>query len=157
MEKSRFLLHLALYESAYATTARAVETAVSKIPECRDQLQIGPRTRVRVDGASGFWKIMAALTFLGLKWIYRCRRGSRGRTRARGGSLPRPHLDPRQEAAPALWVTSSAPLRSLSSSWRKNNHRKVSSNSDNIFRSKFLKQKDSKNRKLALGIFLQNA
>ena len=33
MEKSRSSLHLALYESAYATTARVVETAVSKIPE----------------------------------------------------------------------------------------------------------------------------
>ena len=74
--------------------------------------------------------------------------------RARGGSLPWPHLDPRQEAAPALWVASGAPLRSLSSSWRKNNPRKVSSNSENIPRSKFLKQKDSKNRELALGILV---
>ena len=72
--------------------------------------------------------------------------------RVRGGSLPRPHLDPWQEAAPTLWVASSAPLQSLSSSWHKNNPHKVSPNSENIYRSKFLKQKDSKNRELALGI-----
>ena len=41
--------------------------------ECRDQLQIGPRTRVFGDSASGssFGKIMAASTFLGQKAIYR--------------------------------------------------------------------------------------
>ena len=75
-----------------------------------------------------------------------------GHPQGRGGLLPRPHLEPWQEAVPALWVASSAPLRSLSSSWRKNNPRKILSNSVNISRSKFLKQKDSKNRELALGI-----
>ena len=41
--------------------------SISTPAECRDQLQIGPRTRVFGDGASGssFWKIMAASTFLG--------------------------------------------------------------------------------------------
>ena len=36
--------------------------------DCRDQLQMGSRTRVRDDGASrsSFWKIVASLTFLGL-------------------------------------------------------------------------------------------
>ena len=41
--------------------------SISPPAECRDQLQMGPRTSVRVDGASGssFWKIMTAFTFLG--------------------------------------------------------------------------------------------
>ena len=69
-----------------------------------------------------------------------------------GGSHPRPRVGPRQEAVPALSVASGAPLRTPSSSWRKNNPRKFRSNSENISRSKFLKQKDSKNRELALGI-----
>ena len=53
--------------------------SISPPAECRDQLQMGPRTRVRDDGALGssFWKIMAALTFLGLKAIYRRRRAAR--------------------------------------------------------------------------------
>ena len=43
--------------------------SVSPPAECRDQLQMGPRTRVRDDGTSGssFWKIMAALMFLGFR------------------------------------------------------------------------------------------
>ena len=38
----------------------------SPLAECRNQLHIGPRTRVFGDGASGlsFWKIMAALSVL---------------------------------------------------------------------------------------------
>ena len=41
--------------------------SISPPAECRDQLQIGPQTRVFGDGASGssFWKIMAASIFLG--------------------------------------------------------------------------------------------
>ena len=47
--------------------------SISPPEECRDQPQMGPRTRVRDDSVLGlsFWKIMAALTFLGLKAIYR--------------------------------------------------------------------------------------
>ena len=53
--------------------------SISPPTECRDQLQMGPLTRVRVDGASGssLWKIMAASTFLGLKAIYSRRRAER--------------------------------------------------------------------------------
>ena len=53
---------------------------------------------------------------------------------------------PRQQAAYALWVASEAALRTPSSSWRENNPRKFSSNSENISRSKFLKQNNSKTR-----------
>ena len=82
--------------------------------ECRDLLQILPRTRVRDDGTSGssFCKIMAALTFLGLKEIYRRRRATRRDPTGRGGPHPRVHLDLRQVAAPALWASPLAPLRS---------------------------------------------
>ena len=38
---NRSSLHLALYESAYATTAKVVETAVSKIPEVRFKIPTG--------------------------------------------------------------------------------------------------------------------
>ena len=64
-------------------------------------------------------------------------------------TLPR---SPYTRVGPALWVASQAAPRNPSSSWRKNNPRKFWSNSKNISRSKFLKQKDSKNRELALGI-----
>ena len=48
-------------------TMKSPPGSISPPAECRDQLQIGPRTRVFGDGASGssFWKIMAASTFLG--------------------------------------------------------------------------------------------
>ena len=60
----------------------AMKSPPGSIPpsaKCRDQLQMGPRTRFRDDGAPGssFWKIMAALAFLGLKAIYRRRRAAR--------------------------------------------------------------------------------
>ena len=135
-------------------TMKSPPGSISPPTDCRDQLQIGPRTRVFGDGASGssFWKIMGASMLLGQKAIYWRRRGSRRCPRGRGGSHPRPRVGPRQEAVPALRVASGAPLRTLSSSWRKNNLRKFWSNSANISRSKFLKQKDSKNRELAPGI-----
>ena len=62
---------------------------ISPPAECRDQLQIGPRTRVFGDGVSGssFWKIMAALSVLGQKGFYRRRRGPR---RPLGGPPGRP-------------------------------------------------------------------
>ena len=62
--------------------------SISPPAECRDQLQIGPRTRVFGDGASGssFWKIMAALLVLGQEGFNRRRRGPRRRPGARGGS-----------------------------------------------------------------------
>ena len=108
--------------------------------ECRDQLQIGPRTRVRDDGASGssFWKIMAALSVLGQKGFYRHRRGPRRCPGGRGGPHP--------------WVHPPALLRIGTSSWRIKNPQKFPARSENISRSKFLKQKDSKNSELALGI-----
>ena len=74
--------------------------------ECRDQLQIGPRTRVFGDSASGssFWKIMAALSVLGQKEFYRHRRGPRRRPGGRGGSHPRLQVGPWQGAVPGPWV-----------------------------------------------------
>ena len=53
--------------------------SIYPLAECRDKLQIGPRTRVFGDGTSGssFWKIMAALSVLGQKGFYRRRRGPR--------------------------------------------------------------------------------
>ena len=82
--------------------------SISPPAECRDQLQMGPRTRVRNDGASGssFWKIMA--TFLGLKAIIGVG-GPQGETpRAgagptHGSTLTRgrwPHLP----CGPPLWL-----------------------------------------------------
>ena len=80
--------------------------SISPPTECRDQLQIGPRTMVFGDDTSGssFWKIMAAPSVLGQKALYRRRRGPRGRPKSRGGSHPRVQVGPRQQAAPALWV-----------------------------------------------------
>ena len=53
--------------------------SISPPAECRDQLQIGPRTRVFDDGASGssFWKIMVALSVLGQEGFHRRWRGPR--------------------------------------------------------------------------------
>ena len=86
--------------------------SISPPAECRDQLQIEPRTRVFGDGASGssFWKIMAALSVLGQKGFYRRRRGPRGRPRSRGGSHPRVQVGPRARVAPTLWVAPRAAL-----------------------------------------------
>ena len=113
--------------------------SISPPAECRDQLQIGPRTRVFGDGASGssFWKIMAALTFLGQKAIYRRRRGARGCPTGRAGSHPRVALGPLQGAAPGLWVPPQAARWSPGAFRRVRILRKFSSNSENIFRSKF--------------------
>ena len=88
--------------------------SISPPAECRDQLQIGPRTRVFGDGASGssFSKIMAASTFLGQIAIYRRQRASRRGPRGRGG----PH--PRQGGAPALWASPPALLWTGTSSWQ---------------------------------------
>ena len=129
--------------------------SISPPAECRDQLQMGPRTRVRDDGASGssFWKIMAASMFLGLLGIYRRRREPRWGPRSRGGPHPPAKGGPRQEAAPALWDSSRAALLTRSSSWRIKNLRKFPVQSENISRSNFLEQKHDKNRELALGIF----
>ena len=69
-----------------------------------------------------------------------------------GGPHPPAKGGPRQEAAPALWDSSRAALLTRSSSWRIINLRKFPVQSENISRSKFVKQKDSKNRELALGI-----
>ena len=44
--KNRTSLHLALYESAYATTAKVVETVVSKIPEVGFKIPTGHVERV---------------------------------------------------------------------------------------------------------------
>ena len=128
--------------------------SISPPAECWDQLQIRPRTRVFGDGASGssFWKIMAALSVFGQKGFYRRRRASRRGPRGRGGPHPRVHLDPRQGGAPALWASPPALLRTGTSSWQIKIPRKFPVQSENISRSKFLKQKDSKNRELALGI-----
>ena len=115
--------------------------SISPPAECRDQLQMGHRTRARDDGASGssFSKIMATSSFLGQKAIYRRRRGSRRHPRGRGGSHPRPRVGPGKEAVPALRVASGAPLRAPSSSWQIKIPRKFSARFENIFRSKFLK------------------
>ena len=80
--------------------------------ECRDQLQIGPRTRVFGDGTSGssFWKIMAASTFLGQIAIYRRRRASRRGPRGRGRGGRGAHLP--------LWASPPALLRTGISSWQ---------------------------------------
>ena len=68
--------------------APAVDPPSGRVPE---QLQIGPRTRVFGDGASGssFWKIMVVPSFLGLKGFYRRRRGPRRCPEGRGGPHPR--------------------------------------------------------------------
>ena len=128
--------------------------SISPLAECRDQLQIGPRTRVFGDGASGssFWKIMAASTFLGHEAIYRRRRWPRGCPTGRGGSHPRVDPRPRQQAAPGLWAAPRAAVWCPGAFHHVRIPRKFWSNSENISRSKFLKQKDSKNRELALGI-----
>ena len=51
--KNRPSLHLALYESAYATTAKVVETAVSKIPEVGFKIPTGHVERVTKNVFSG--------------------------------------------------------------------------------------------------------
>ena len=53
--------------------------SIFSLAEYRDQLQVGPQTRVFGDSASGssFWKIMAALSVLGQEGFYRRRRGPR--------------------------------------------------------------------------------
>ena len=82
--------------------------SISPPAECWDQLQIGPRTRVFGDGASGssFWKIMAALSVLGQKGFYRRRRGPRRRPMGTGwsnrGRTPRPPV-PVGGPQVALW------------------------------------------------------
>ena len=92
--------------------APAVDPPSGRVPE---QLQIGPRTRVFGDGASGssFWKIMAALSVLGQKGFYRRWRGLRGCPRSRCGSHPWVQVGPQGRVVPALWV---APLAALWSS-----------------------------------------
>ena len=108
--------------------------SISPPAECRDQLQIGPRTRVFSDGASGssFWKIMAALSVLGQKVFYRCRRGPRGRPRSRCGSHLRVQVGLRARVAPALWVAPQAALWSSGVFCHIKNLRKFSDQSDNI-------------------------
>ena len=54
--------------------------------------------------------------------------------------------------ASAPWASPLAPLRSSTWSWHIKIPQKFPVRSENISRSKFLKQKDSKNRELALGI-----
>ena len=60
--------------------------------------------------------------------IYGCSGGPRQRTRTWGGSWPRVLVGPQPGVAHALWVAPQASLRTSSSSWRKNNSRKISSN-----------------------------
>ena len=74
--------------------------------------------------------------------------GSHGQGRALPAGGPRP----RQRGASAPWASPPAPLRSGTWSWRIKIPQKFPARSENISRSKFLKQKDSKNRELALGI-----
>ena len=50
---NRASLHLALYESAYATTAKVVETTVSKIPEVGFKILAGHVERVTKNIFSG--------------------------------------------------------------------------------------------------------
>ena len=71
--------------------------SISPPAECQDQLQIGPRTRVFGDGASGsiFWKIMAALSVLGQKGFYGRRRRPRQCPGGRDASHPCPKVGPR--------------------------------------------------------------
>ena len=81
--------------------------SISPPAECRDQLQIGPQSRVFGDDASGssFWKIMAALSVLGQKGFYRRRRGpgSRGR-RGRGRTCGRCSTGARRRAIARAWA-----------------------------------------------------
>ena len=51
--KNRSSLHLALYESSYATTAKVVETAVSKIPEVGFKIPTSHVERVTKNAFSG--------------------------------------------------------------------------------------------------------
>ena len=67
--------------------------SISPPAECRDQLRIGPRTRVFRDGVSGssFGKIMAALPVLRRKGFYRRRRGQgQAPPAGPGGAAPTP-------------------------------------------------------------------
>ena len=99
-------------------TMKSPPGSISPPAECRDQLQIGPRTRVFGDGASGssFWKIMAALSVLGQKGFYRRRRGPRRCPGGRGWSHPRPMVGPWQGAVPGPWVPPRSPFGLLVSS-----------------------------------------
>ena len=74
------------------------------------------------------------------------RRGARGVTTGKGGSHLLVALGSRQGAAPGLWGASEAALWCLASSWRKNNSRKFSSSSENIFRSKFSEKQETGTR-----------
>ena len=72
----------------------------------------------------------------------------------RGGSHLWVGPRPRQGSAPGLWGAFEAALRTPSSSWRKNNSLKFSSNSEEISRSGFFEIENSKNSELALGIYV---
>ena len=50
---NRASLHLALYESAYATTAKVVETTVSEVPEVGFKIPIGHVKRVMKNPFTG--------------------------------------------------------------------------------------------------------
>ena len=64
--------------------------SISPPAECRDQLQIGPRTRIFGDGASGssFWKIMAASTFFRVEGNLWASEGHEVRSHGQGRAPP---------------------------------------------------------------------
>ena len=84
--------------------------------------------------------------------IYRPKGVERGSPRGTGERRPWPHSHPRVGPAPRLWVPPGVALLAPVLISTIKNHRKFSPNSENISRSKFLKQKQDKNRELALGI-----
>ena len=115
-------------------TMKSSPGSISPPAEYRDQLQIGPRTRVFGDGASGssFWKIMAAPSVLGQKGFYRRRRGPRRCPGGRGGPHPRVQGGPRQAPACGPWVPPQVALRSSGVFRRIKNLRKFLGHSDGI-------------------------
>ena len=84
--------------------------------------------------------------------IYMPKGVARGPPRGRGGLWPRPPLDPRVGPALGLWVPPGVALLVPVLIYSIKNHRKFSSNSENISISNFLQQNQHKNRELALGI-----
>ena len=131
--------------------APAVDPRPGRVPE---QDQSEPPKLVGDGGGALYriWENPSGVRVFSSGMIYRRRRASEGVPEGQGRPAAAAPLDPRVGPAPGLWASPGVALLApvLISSIK--NPRKFSSNSENISRSNFLKQKQHKNRELALGI-----
>ena len=124
---------------------------ISPPARCREELQKPSRTRVERRRPQNFSWIFARVSSVSrLDAIYRRKGGVGGQPRWGGGLGARPHPGPRRGPTGMPGVCPGSVLLATAPSRYRNKSVKLASDSENISRIDFLKQKDSRKHELTL-------